>query len=255
MYFSLDMRGHIVVCNDTLLGTLGYRRKALIGQPYVHLLPESRRAQFQERFGEFLRAGHMEVEDQWLKADGSAIDVWITSSAVRDPEGKFLHSRSIAQDVTARKALEAELQEKNQRLARANAELQRRNRELDEFTYVVSHDLQEPLRTLIAFSDFLLKDCGDRLDPAGQEYVRYLVDASRRMRALINDLLTLSRAGKVTGEFGPVPLEEVLAVVRPTSPSWSALGRARSGSSAPCRRSGGTATGSASSSATSSATG
>ena len=97
--------------------------------------------------------------------------------------------------------LEAELQVKNERLARANAELSRKNKELDEFTYVVSHDLQEPLRTLIAFSDFLMRDQGDRLDDAGREYVRYLVEASRRLRALIQDLLTLSRAGKVTGEF------------------------------------------------------
>ena len=113
--------------------------------------------------------------------------------------------------MTARHRLEAELQEKNDRLARTNEELSRKNKEMDEFTYVVSHDLQEPLRTLIAFSDFLLRDYGDRLDANGQEYVRHLVDASRRMRALIQGLLNLSRAGKVTGEFAPVNLEEVVA--------------------------------------------
>src|SRR5262249_34570291 len=75
-------------------------------------------------------------------------------------------------------------------------------------------DLQEPLRTLIAFSDFLLKDYGERLDPSGKEYVRYLVEASRRMRALIHGLLHLSRAGKVTGELEPVNLEEVISVVK-----------------------------------------
>src|SRR5207302_11228075 len=121
---------------------------------------------------------------------------------------------NVAQDVTARRALEAEVHEKNKRLARANCELSRRNKELDEFTYVVSHDLQEPLRTLIAFSDFLMRDCSDRLDADGQEYVRYLLEASRRMRAMISDLLALSRAGKVTAEFGPVNLEEVIAQVR-----------------------------------------
>ncbi len=66
--------------------------------------------------------------------------------------------------------------------------------------YVVSHDLQEPLRTLIAFSDFLLKDYGDKLEAEGQEFVRYLVDASRRMRAMIYGMLNLARAGKVIGE-------------------------------------------------------
>ena len=110
--------------------------------------------------------------------------------------------------------LEAELHEKNRRLARANEELSRKNQELDEFAYVVSHDLQEPLRTLIAFSDFLMKDYGDRLEGEGQEFVRYLVDASRRMRAMILGMLSLSRAGKVIGEFQAVDLDELAAVVR-----------------------------------------
>ncbi|MBX6315116.1 MAG: histidine kinase [Isosphaeraceae bacterium] len=109
---------------------------------------------------------------------------------------------------------EAELREMNERLARINEELIRKNKELDDFSYAVSHDLQEPLRTLIAFSDFLMRDYGDRLDEAGREYVRYLGEASRRMRALIHDLLACARAGRVTREFEPVDLEEVLEAVQ-----------------------------------------
>jgi PAS domain S-box-containing protein len=110
--------------------------------------------------------------------------------------------------------LETELHEKNRRLARANEELSRKNQELDEFAHVVSHDLQEPLRTLIAFSDFLLQDYGDRLEGEGQEFVRHLVDASRRMRAMILGMLHLSRAGKVIGEFQAVDLDELAGVVK-----------------------------------------
>ena len=110
--------------------------------------------------------------------------------------------------------LKAELQAGVERLAGANAELSRKNRELDEFTYVVSHDLQEPLRTLIAFSDFLLRDQADHLDDAGREYVHHLVDASKRLRRLIRDLLDLSRAGKITDEFTAVDLGEVVETVR-----------------------------------------
>jgi PAS domain S-box-containing protein len=112
------------------------------------------------------------------------------------------------------KELEAELHEKNRRLARANEELSRKNQELDEFAHVVSHDLQEPLRTLIAFSDFLLQDYGDRLEGEGQEFVRHLVDASRRMRAMILEMLNLSRAGQVIGEFQAVDLQELAEVVK-----------------------------------------
>jgi len=214
MYFSLDMQGRFLDCNDTLLNTLGYKREALIGRSFERLLPPERRAAFAERLAEYMRQGSIELESQWVKAGGEIIDVWVSGTAVLGRDGKLINSRSVAQDITARHRLEAELKEKNDRLARTIDELSRKNKEMDEFTYVVSHDLQEPLRTLIAFSDFLLRDCGDRLDANGQEYVRYLVDASRRMRALIHGLLTLSRAGRVTGDPGLVNLEEVLAVVR-----------------------------------------
>ncbi len=214
MYFSLDDRGVIVECNETLLRTLGYGRQELIGQHYTIFLPESRRALSASRFEEFSKTKHIEVQSQWVKHDGTAIDVWVTATSVLSSDGTSSQTRSVAQDVTTRHALEAELRSKNDRLARINEQLSRKNKELDEFTYVVSHDLQEPLRTLTAFSDFLSRDCGDQLDANGQEYIRHLVDASRRMRALIQGLLNLSRAGKVTDEFSVVNLEDVVAIAR-----------------------------------------
>jgi PAS domain S-box-containing protein len=214
MYFSIDENHKLVDCNDTLLETLGYRRERIVGQPYEQLLPDHLRPLFARKFEEFLRLGAVEVESQWIKASGEVIDVWLTASIVRDEQGRVVQSRSVAQDITARHRLEAELKEKNHRLARTNEELSRKNREMDEFTHVVSHDLQEPLRTLIAFSGFLLQDYGDRLDSEGQEFVRHIVDASRRMRSLIMDLLTLSRAGKVTGEFKAINLDAVITVIR-----------------------------------------
>ncbi len=214
MYFSLDEEGRVLECNETLLRTLGYRRESVVGHSYERLMPSERRASFRARFAEFLKAGSVEVESQWVKAGGEVIDVWLTGTAVRAADGRFIHSRSVGQDVTARHRLEAEVHEKNERLALTNDELSRRNREMDEFTYVVSHDLQEPLRTSIAFSEFLLRDHAARLDPEGREFVGHIIDASRRMRALINDLLALSRVGKVTGEFGVVSLDELTSVIR-----------------------------------------
>ena len=130
--------------------------------------------------------GSVEKETVWVKSNGELIDVWVIGKVVAGSKGSITHTRFVAQDMTLNRLLEAELQEKNGGSAEANDELSQRNRELDEFVYVVSHDLQEPLRTLIAFSDFLMKDYGDRLETEGQEYVRYLVDASRRMRAMIH---------------------------------------------------------------------
>jgi light-regulated signal transduction histidine kinase (bacteriophytochrome) len=189
-------------------------RKALIGQVYNSLLTGPHQELFESRFQTFLEKGFIEVESRWRKADGTVIDVWVKAIALKSPEGRVIRSRSVAQDITSRKRLESELREKNLRLAAANEELLRRNKEMDEFLHVVSHDLQEPLRTLDAFSDFLLTDYGDRLDEEGRNFVTYIVDASRRLRALIQDLAKLSRAGKVTNDFSPVNLNEVLDVVR-----------------------------------------
>ncbi|MEO6809134.1 MAG: ATP-binding protein [Isosphaeraceae bacterium] len=213
MYFSLDRRGVFTDCNKTMLQTLGYRRVDLIGRHFTALLPEPRHPSFAAKHAEFLRTGLVELESRWRKADGCLIDIWVKATAVRDPDGVLLHSRSVAQDVTARKALEAQLLEQNDRLALANAELSRKNQELDEFTHIVSHDLNEPLRTMIAFSGFLLEDHGEQLNDEARQFVRHLVDASRRMRTLIQDLLQLSHAGRVTGDFAPVNLDEVVEML------------------------------------------
>ena len=102
-----------------------------------------------------MEKGSVEKETCWVKSNGELIDVWVIGKVVAGSKGSVAHTRFVAQDITVNRLLEAELQEKNRRLGETNVELSQRNRELDEFVYVVSHDLQEPLRTLIAFSGFL----------------------------------------------------------------------------------------------------
>ena len=133
---------------------------------------------------------------------------------IRGPEGSYEQTRCVAQDVTAKHSWRRNFTRRTSRSRTRNAELSRKNRELDEFVYVVSHDLQEPLRTLTAFSDFLLQDHAGQLDSEGHEYVHRLVDASQRMRSMIQGLLNLSRAGKVTDEFGPVHARDLVADLR-----------------------------------------
>jgi two-component system CheB/CheR fusion protein len=94
------------------------------------------------------------------------------------------------------KVANAQLVEEVAEHKRAEEERERQNRELDAFTYSVSHDLKEPLRAIEAFSQFVLEDCADRLDEQGREYLLKLASAAVRMKKLIEDLLTLSRASR-----------------------------------------------------------
>ncbi|MFE4450116.1 ATP-binding protein [Streptomyces sp. NPDC056796] len=116
-----------------------------------------------------------------------------------------------AEDMRRRLVAElAESQERETLLAEQTSELRRSNSELEQFAYVASHDLQEPLRKVASFCQLLEKRYSAELDDRGRQYIDFAVDGAKRMQVLINDLLTFSRVGRVQQSWKPVDLDAAL---------------------------------------------
>lgn len=138
--------------------------------------------------------------------NGKLIPVEIGLNPIETEEGVFVLSAIL--DITERKRAEKELERQSELLRDQNTELVAANAELDDFSFVASHDLQEPLRKLISFSTLLRSDLGGDLPEQASRDLDFITDAANRMQNLVRDLLRLSRAGRGAVKIEALPLND-----------------------------------------------
>lgn len=161
---------------------------------------------------------------RFLARDGRVVWVHGEAKMVRDDDGRPLFLQGVAFDITGMKQAEEELKALNQTLEERVAEraavaeqraqeLARSNAELQEFAYVASHDLQEPLRAVSSFATWLARHYEGQLDATAQDRIARIVNGAGRMQQLISDLLSYSRVGRQGRSFAPTDCNKVLADV------------------------------------------
>lgn len=149
-------------------------------------------------------------EYRYKKKDGKYAFVVDRGIIIRNPEGKAIRMVGAMSDLTKQKEYEKSLKKLNEDLMKQAHDLEISNSELEQFAYIASHDLQEPLRMVSGFLTLLEKKYSNVLDAKANQYIDFAVDGSKRMRQIILDLLEYSRIGKDDLKLQKINLEEVV---------------------------------------------
>jgi PAS domain S-box-containing protein len=184
---STGLDGVVTSWNKGAERIFGYSASEMIGQPIFVLAPPDRALEMSgilKRIAQGQRVDHF--DSVRLGKHGALVNVSLTISPIIDAAGKVVGASKIARDITERTLAAKAIEQQASLLARSNADLQ-------QFTYAASHDLQEPLRTVVTFTQLLAERYQGKLDAEANEFMGYVISAATRMRLLITDLLNYSR--------------------------------------------------------------
>ena len=223
--FRKDEQGRFVLVNPGFCRHKGMTAAEFLGRTAVEVgLAAAQRGtpelnnkyadEGEEHHRRIMQTGQpIELDEEYSLADGRKLFMHVMKFPVLDSDGKIIGSQGVLFDITERRQAEEALHRSEEKLRQFAAQLEHSNRELQDFAYVASHDLQEPLRKIVVFGDRLKEKCGDTLGADPRDYLERMQKAAARMQTLINDLLTFSRVTTKASLFKPVDLDEVAHAV------------------------------------------
>jgi PAS domain S-box-containing protein len=232
---EVEGQGRIVLLNDAAEKMFGYSRQELLGLNVDTLVPNGMRGAHQQHRGSYTahpqtRPMGTGLELNAQRKDGSLIPVEISLSPNR--VGSEMRVIAVVRDITPRKEIEnrlkaiqerytSELAAKNQQLEARNRDVEKANRLKSEFLASMSHELRTPLHTIIGFSELLSEELEGPLSPKQKRFVGHILQDSRHLLELINDILDLSKieSGRLELQIGsfefPACVDEVLGGIQP----------------------------------------
>lgn len=224
---EFDIRGEIVYANARMTEMLGYAAEEVKQKHWSELVFREDLNGAEMAWKSRLRGIADSRESRLRRKDGSPIWTTISSSPVRDEQGKINGVLAMVTDVTQRKSAEEEIRRLNadleRRVAERTAQLQAINQELEAFCYSVSHDLRAPLRAVRGFAEVLREQHAAQLDARGKDFLLRTCEASSHMEKLINDLLRLSRVSRTEFQSADVNLsllaQDIVADLKQNDPA------------------------------------